>query len=81
MDWQYGVLDYHAWRIENFSRHLLTLPEAVYPSSLSTPAKKMSLAEALLQLIDHQAYHLGQVTYSLRHLGVEVSKGTTFLPT
>lgn len=156
MDWQHRIPDYHAWRIENFSRHLLTLPEAdftkattgsfatlgslvghvaasdrvfynlliqpsgapalpkfesdsphailrawfdmaahyrrlgatldgsslvhtlEFPSPPGTPARKMSLAEALLQLVDHQAYHLGQVTYTLRHLGLPVSKGTTF---
>jgi uncharacterized damage-inducible protein DinB len=156
MDWHLRILDYHAWRIENFSRHLLTLPEAefvkattgsfatlgslvghvaaserifynlliqpsgaaplpkfesesphailrnwfdmaahyrrlagtldgsslvhalVLPGRPGTPDREMTMAEALLQLVDHQAYHLGQVTYTLRHLGQPVSKGTTF---
>lgn len=153
MDWPRRILDYHAWRIENFARHLLTVPEAEFtkpttgsfatlgslvghvltadrmflnmlggqPShppkaedlsphgtvrawfdlavlyrqlandsdiaglnhSIEVPGRPgtqrhVTRAEALLQLVDHQAYHLGQVTYTLRHLGLPVAKGTTF---
>lgn len=154
MDWPRKLLDYHAWRIENFARHLLTIPEGEFvrpttgsfgtlgslvghllvserwflnilsgqqapmpktegelghalvrawydlaaayrrlsndvdvagmnhvlelPGRPGAEPRRMTRAEAMLQLVDHQAYHLGQVTFTLRHLGQPVAKGTTF---